>query len=175
MRELGLSPGLQRHFGDTGLVVSQLGTSIVNMVIGLLLMSYALAFSTTSESISPVTLLRISLLAFVVGILSFSIALLSLRPKLARQSAPPQPDWQYYQQPYQEFQQPYQQPYQPQVLTRQYVTGLRRTILEQARAWTGLMCPVCGRDVSAVDSFCDSCGTSFRLSPETTRTESVIE
>jgi len=155
VKDLGLPDRLGvRPLSNFSLVLVQLIVGSMNMVIGLLAVTfYSLDVSPTGVTTSPVVFLQISVLAFIFGILSFSVACLGAVPALNNRATFPQAESRQF------------ASYQPpRITTREYVTQRRQTILEQA--WTGLACPNCGRAVSNNDNFCDACGTQFWGIPE---------
>jgi hypothetical protein len=139
-------------FGGIGLLLLQILIGSMNMVIGLLAVTYyALNVGPSGVATSPILLLQISLFAFIFGGLSFAIACLAAVPAFSSRSSLPQENI-----PRMEY-----EVYAPQIMTREYVTQRRRAIAEQA--WTGLACPDCGRMVSREDNFCDACGAQFKV------------
>jgi hypothetical protein len=155
VKDLGLPERLGvRPFSNVSLVLVQLIVGSMNMVIGLLAVTfYSLNVSPTGVTTSPTVFLQISVLAFIFGILSFAVACLGAVPALNYRATIAQTEnRQYANYP------------PPRITTREYVTQRRQTILEQA--WTGLACPSCGRAVSYDDNFCDVCGTQFWGVPE---------
>jgi hypothetical protein len=119
------------------------------MTIGILAITfYSLNVGPTGMTTSPTTFLQISLLVFIFGVLSFSVACLGAVPALNGRTALSQTESRRYEN------------YPPQITTREYVSQRRQTIIE--RAWAGLTCPHCGRNVSSDDNFCDLCGAQFK-------------
>jgi hypothetical protein len=135
------------------------------MIMGILVLSFSIQNVTpTGFAASNITLLQISILTFIFGLLSFATACLCAIPALSEVSLPPQPQSQsgvyYPPQPAV----PVQEYYQPQVTTRHYIAQRRQTLAEQE--WVGVACPECGRNVSAEDYFCDLCGAQLKQVPE---------
>ena len=150
MNLLGLTPGLRvRPFSGMSIVVLQLIVASMNMTIGILVIAfYSLNVGPTGITTSPTTFLQISLLVFIFGVLSFAVACLGAVPALNGRTALSQTESRGHEN------------YPPQITTREYVTQRRQTIIE--RAWAGLTCPHCGRNVSSDDNFCDLCGVQFK-------------
>ncbi len=143
-----------QSFSSMSLAFVRLLVASANMVLGILAISfYSLNVSSMGVT-SSATFLQISVLVFIFGVLSFTIACLTTLPTLGGRSAGPHGEAQWYDN------------YSPQVTTREYVTQRRQTIAEQA--WTGLVCPACRRPVSLEDNFCDMCGARFKETSETT-------
>lgn len=147
---MGLTPGLRvRPFSGMSIVLLQLIVASMNMTIGILAITfYSLNVGPTGITTSPTTFLQISLLVFIFGVLSFAVACLGAVPALNGRTALSQTESRGYEN------------YPPQITTREYVTQRRQTIIE--RAWAGLTCPHCGRNVSSDDNFCDLCGVQFK-------------
>lgn len=150
MKALGLPERLGvRPFSNLSIVLVQLIVGSMNMVVGILAVTfYSLNVSPSGVTTSPTVFLQISVLAFIFGILSFAVACLGAVPALGSRVVLSQPE-----------SRQYQSYMPPKITTREYVTQRRQMILEQA--WTGLACPNCGRAVSRDDNFCDLCGTQF--------------
>jgi predicted RNA-binding Zn-ribbon protein involved in translation (DUF1610 family) len=141
-------PGLRaRPFGGVGILLLQIIIASMNMVAGILAVTYyALYVGPTGAPSSPGTLLPISLFVFIFGVLSFTIACVAAIPAFNLRTAEPRNIG--------------YEVYPPQISTREYVTQRRQTVLDQTLV--GLACPNCGRIVSREDNFCDLCGARFK-------------
>ena len=155
-----------RAFSGMTVVLLQLIVGSMNLIAGLLAITFYLNQGPAGVATSPATFAQISLLTFIFGVLSFTIALAAI-PALNGRLGPtepqpqPQPPSQQYQNYYPQARTPIQYEYSPpQVTTREYVTQRRQTLVE--KEWVGLACPDCGRNVSRSDNFCDQCGAQFQ-------------
>jgi predicted RNA-binding Zn-ribbon protein involved in translation (DUF1610 family) len=140
-------PGLRvGSFGAVGFLLLQIIVASMNMVAGILAVTYyALYAGPTGVASSPGAFLLIALFALIFGVLSFTLACLSAIPFSLRTPEPENIGY---------------EAYPPLIITREYVTQRRQTIAEQA--WAGFPCPNCGRIVSLEDNFCDLCGARSR-------------
>ncbi len=169
-RVLGLPVGLRlKPFSAIGVSVLQVVIGAVNFTMGLLLLTFYLLHVGAGPRVQltmdfAVTLLPIALLSFVFGILSFAVSILAVgnrpysipaysQPEYARAPATAPPAGSL------------------DAWGQQYVTQVRRTVMQRSMSWTESYCPHCGSDIPNESRFCDRCGSP--LGPETSPTISA--
>ena len=153
---MGLLGATARPFGGVGLLSLQIVIASMNLVAGILSITYyAIHVGPGGVPTAPGTLLPIALFVFIFGVLSFAVACLVAVP--AFNTAVHEPET--YDIERETFVPAYTPP-PPQVVTRQYVVQRRQTIADQA--WVKLACQNCSRIVSSEDNFCDQCGAQFQ-------------